>query len=144
MDEAFVAQFPGWEAPANVKAVIESEHRRLVSGPSGELPAGANESALAMLHAVLKELPADAAVNIQRIVANADAVDIEGQVKSYEDADVVAAAARKAGLHVPPPQVRREGSGLWTMTLHARKGKPVAVGFLATDGAQMHTDRKKN
>jgi type II secretory pathway component PulL len=133
MGEAFVAQYPAWDVPGNVKAVIESEHRRLVGAPSAGLPAEMNQSALETMYAVLKQLPADSGLNIQRLTCNADSVDIEGQLRSYEEADVIAGAARKAGLQVPPPQVRKEGSGLWTITLHATRDKPVAMGQRAEE-----------
>jgi hypothetical protein len=126
LTDTFSAHYPAWDPPPNVKAVIESEHRRLVSAPASDLPAHATDSALTTLYAILANLPDNSSFNLQRLTANPDSLDIEAQLTSYEDADAIAAAARKAGLNVPPPQVRKEPSGLWSLTLHATRAKPVA------------------
>jgi len=126
LSRAFAAHFPAWDIPANIKAVIESEHRRLVSSPSTDLPPEATASAIPTLYSLLANLPADTTINIQHLTANADSLDIEAQLKSYEDADAIAAAARKIGLEVPPPQVRKENNNLWSLSLHATKTKPLA------------------
>ncbi len=123
---AFSRHFPAWEVPANIKAVIESEHRRLISSPSADLPAEATSSALPTLYSLLAHLPPDTSINVQRLTANSDSLDLEAQLRSYEDADLIAAAARKAGLEVPPPQVRKEANNLWSLTLHATRSKPIA------------------
>jgi len=124
---AFASRFPAWEVPANVKAVIESEHRRLVGATSADLPSEATASAVPVLYSLLANLPADTTMNVQHLTANADSLDLEAQLKSYEDADAIAGAARKAGLEVPPPQVRKESNNLWSLSLHATKTKPVAA-----------------
>ena len=126
LSRAFATHFPAWEIPSNIKAVIESEHRRLVSSPSTDLPSQATASAIPTLYSLLSNLPPDTAINVQHLTANADSLDIEAQLRSYEDADLIAAAARKTGLDVPPPQVRKESNNLWSLSLHATKAKPLA------------------
>jgi type II secretory pathway component PulL len=123
---AFATHFPAWEIPANIKAVIESEHRRLISSPSADLPPEATASAIPTLYSLLANLPADTTINVQHLTANPDSLDLEAQLKAYEDADLIAAAARKAGMEVPPPQVRKESNNLWSLSLHATKPKPLA------------------
>ncbi|HEV8291501.1 MAG TPA: hypothetical protein VGP94_06240, partial [Tepidisphaeraceae bacterium] len=126
LSRAFATHFPAWEVPANIKAVIESEHRRLITSPSSDLPPEATASAMPTLYSLLANLPADTMINVQHLTANADSLDLEAQLKTYEDADLVAAAVRKAGLEVPPPQVRKDNSGFWSLSLHATKTKAVA------------------
>jgi hypothetical protein len=46
---------------------------------------------------------------------------MEGRLRSYEDVDSLAAAARKAGLAVDAPQARRDADGSWTFTLHGSR-----------------------
>jgi len=126
LSRAFSAHFPAWEVPTNIKAVIESEHRRLVTSPSTDLPPEATTSAIPTLYSLLSNLPADTTMNVQHLTVNADSLDLEAQLKTYEDADLIAAAARKAGLEVPPPQVRKDSNNLWSLSLHATKTKPIA------------------
>jgi len=126
LSRAFSAHFPAWEVPANIKAVIESEHRRLVTSPSTDLPPEATPPAIPTLYSLLSNLPADTTMNVQHLTINADSLDLEAQLKTYEDADLIAAAARKAGLEVPPPQVRKDSNNLWSLSLHATRTKPIA------------------
>jgi hypothetical protein len=126
LSRAFSTHFSSWEIPANIKAVIESEHRRLVTSPSADLPPEATSSALPTLYSLLAHLPPETSINVQRLTANSDSLDLEAQLRSYEDADLIATAARKAGLEVPLPQVRKEANNLWSLTLHATRSKPIA------------------
>jgi type II secretory pathway component PulL len=126
LSRAFTSHFPAWEVPGNIKAVIESEHRRLITSPSADLPPQATASAVPVLYSLLANLPPDTTMNVQHLTANADSLDLEAQLKSYEEADLIAAAARKAGLEVPPPQVRKDNNNLWSLSLHATKTKPLA------------------
>ena len=126
LSRAFATHFPAWDIPANITAVIESEHRRLITSPSTDLPPEATASAVPTLYSLLTNLPADSTINVRHLTANADSLDLEAQLRTYEDADVIAAAARKAGLEVPPPQVRKESNNLWSLSLHATKTKLIA------------------
>ena len=49
-------------------------------------------------------------------------------IRSLPHGHVAAAlgTARKIGLEVPPPQVRKENNNLWSLSLHATKTKTVA------------------
>ena len=90
------------------------------------LPPEATASAVPVLYSLLANLPADTNINVQHLTANPDSLDLEAQLKSFEDADAIAAAARKIGLEVPPPQVRKDNNNLWSLSLHATKSKAVA------------------
>src|SRR2546423_1559635 len=52
LSRAFATHFPGWEIPANIRAVIESEHRRLISSPSSDLPPQVTASAVPTLYSL--------------------------------------------------------------------------------------------
>src|SRR5215208_1896811 len=71
---AFASHFPTWEVPANVKAVIESEHRRLIGASSADLPSEATASAVPVLYSLLANLPPDTTMSVQHLTANADSL----------------------------------------------------------------------
>jgi pilus assembly protein HofN len=121
LTESFKKAFPGWEVPANIGAVIASEHRRIGGKSSSALPPGWDDSALITLHRVLDKLPADMSYDLQRMTFADRSFELHGRLRSYEDADKLAAAARAAGLNVTPPQTRREADGFWSFTLRAEK-----------------------
>ena len=123
--DEFTATFPGWSLPANVRTVVESEHRKLAARGSGSLPPEVNESALRTLHTILSRLPPDVKFKVEHGIFNDTSIEIEGRVRSFNDVDALASAARQAGLDVPPPQARRDNEGFWTFTLRgSRRPKP--------------------
>jgi len=119
--QAFRAQFPGWSVPANVKAVIDSEHRKRTAGAGGALPAEARLSALQTMHAVLSRLPADGRYSIEHMTFEDASFEIVGRLGSYEQVDALAAAGRLGGFTVPPPQTRRNDDGSWAFTLRGTR-----------------------
>ena len=118
---AFEKSFPGWALPPNVTAVIQSEHRKIGGRSNGALPAEVNESALRTMHRVLDKLPTDIPIHLEHMMFTDNSFELAGRLKSYEDADKLAGAARSAGLSVVPPQTRRESDGTWSFTLHAER-----------------------
>lgn len=123
--DAFRAQFPGWSIPANVRAVIESEHRKAAVSSRAGAPTDASASALQTLHDVLARLPGDGRFAIDRMVFRDTDFELQGRLRSFEQLDAIAASARQAGLDVPPPQSRRIADGLWSFTL--RGARPSAA-----------------
>jgi hypothetical protein len=119
LSDAFREQFPGWEVPSNVRAVIESEHRKAAAsnGPLGAIAGRQARSAFDTLKGVLKQLP-EGRFSIRKMTFEETSFDLEGQVRSYEQLDGIAAAARKAGLEVPAPESRKNADGNWDFTLH--------------------------
>jgi hypothetical protein len=126
----FKAEFPGWPVPPNVRATIESERKKLMLSGFSALPAAARRSALVVLHDVLSRIPPEANLQMDRLAFNETTAELGGRSKTYEGADVLVAAARSAGLEVPPPQMEKLGDGSWRFTIRATKGakSPVAVG----------------
>ncbi|HZK82384.1 MAG TPA: hypothetical protein VFC46_14985 [Humisphaera sp.] len=135
MVQAFSTQFPGWPVPANVKAVVESEYSKSAVRGGASLPIESGRSALQTLDDVIGKLPADARFTINQMTLEDSTFEIQGRVRSYEDVDAIAAAARKAGMDVPPPQARKDGDGFWSFTLRgARSARPPAEVAKGTTG----------
>jgi hypothetical protein len=67
---------------------------------------------------------------MDRMAFNETTAELGGRSKAYDGADVLVAAARGAGLEVPPPQMEKLADGSWRFTIRASKpGKsPVAAG----------------
>ncbi|HSU69070.1 MAG TPA: hypothetical protein VLJ39_19460 [Tepidisphaeraceae bacterium] len=124
MVETFARQFPGWPTPVNVRAVVESEHRKAAARMGGSLPPEARRSALQTLRDVLAKLPAEGHFTIDRATFEDEGFQMEGKLRSYEDVDVVADAARRAGLTVDPPQARKDAEGAWIFALHGTRVTP--------------------
>jgi hypothetical protein len=126
----FKAEFPGWPVPPNVRATIQSERKKLMLSGSSALPAAAQRSALAVLHDVLSRVPPEANLQMDRLAFNETTAELGGRSRSYDGADVLVAAARGAGLEVPPPQMEKLGDGSWRFTIRATKAanSPVAAG----------------
>lgn len=113
----FQEKFPGWAVPANVRAVVESEHRKLAARGTGALPPEARHSALRLMRDVLGNVGSDVRFAIDRMTINDTSIEIEGRVKSYEDVGPLVASARSAGLEVPTPQMRKTTDGAWSYAI---------------------------
>jgi GspL periplasmic domain len=135
MVSEFARAFPGWATPANVKSMIESEHRKAEARTPASLPSESHGSALRVLQSVLGGLPADLRVSVERMTFTDTGFELDGRLTSYEDLDRLAAGARKAGLEVSQPQARKDASGIWSFTLRgAQPGRPPARTPLARQG----------
>jgi hypothetical protein len=134
MTDAFRGQFPDWSIPANIKAVIDSEHRKSSAAAGGAAPADARASALQSMHAVLSRLPNDGRFAIDRMTFEDASFELTGRLRSYEQVDALASAGRGGGFEVPPPQTRRQDDGSWAFTLRGtRANKPSSA--IAKGGA---------
>jgi hypothetical protein len=142
--QAFREAFPDWPMPASVRAVVESEHRKLsaslpaTSVPShekgrGQRPGSAppspqRGSALATLLQVLAAIPegsGSARFRLDRLSFDAERFELEGDAATADVVDDLVSACRVAGLAVTSPEVRRGPSGTWTFVL---RGGPSAAG----------------
>ena len=134
LTDAFREQFPGFPPPPNVRAVVESEYLKARIKAGGSLPVEANVSALQTLHDVLEKLPGEGRFTIDRASFDDQGFQMDGRLRSYEDVDAIANAARQSGMTVDPPQARKDSEGLWSFTLHGTRApgsKPaVAAGGL--------------
>ena len=126
MADDFSAAFPGWTRQANVRTVVESEHRKLGTTNTSALPPEARESAVTMMHGVLSRLPAEVKFRFESLSFNELTFDLVGRVRNFGDVDAMASAARLAGADVPPPQAHRDADGFWNFTLHGTRSTTVA------------------
>lgn len=122
----FALAFPGWSRPADVKAVVEAEHRRVAGRAPESLPPEARASALRVMGDVLGRFPENVRFTLERMTFNDNSFEFDARLRSFEDADAMAQAARAAGMDVPPPQTRKEASGFWSVTLRGATPKPPA------------------
>ena len=132
---AFQRQFPGWPVPGNVRAVVESEHRKASAKLGGSLPPEAQRSALQTLHDVLSKLPADSHFTVDRATFEDEGFQMEGRLRSYEEVDALANAARQAGLTVDTPQARKDADGFWTFTLHGSRSPQSQTAMAKPEGS---------
>ena len=122
LKDEFSRALPDWTPPPNVRAVIDSEYRKAQSRlPDSASPAGANASALRTLHEVLSRFPSQGRCDIDHLNFSEGSFELNGRVRSLEDVEPLATAAREAGLEVPPPVTRRGEDGSWTFTLRGSK-----------------------
>ena len=123
----FGRAFPGWSPPANVHAVIDSEHRKAQAQRSDAASGVAQASALRMLHEVLSRFPAQGRCDVDRLTFGDGSFELQGRVAALEDVEPLATAAREAGLEVPPPLTRRGADGAWTVTLRGARPQAAAA-----------------
>jgi len=130
--DGFREQFPGWDLPANMSAVIESEHRKAAATAALGTSAGQNaRSAFQTFKDVLSRLPSEGRISIRKMSFEGSSFDLEGQIRSYEQLDGIAAAARKAGMEVATPESRKNAEGNWDFTIHG--AVPASPGSKSTD-----------
>ena len=128
--DRFRAEFPGWTVPANVSAVIDSEHRKLAAQQFGAARQASSASALRTLVRVLGALPAGARVALERMSFDDRGFVLDGRVAAPAELDAITASIRSANLRVAPPQAQRDddpgagvggagggGAGAWHFTL---------------------------
>ncbi len=140
--QAFREAFPDWPTPASVRAVVESEHRKLgASLPVATMPLGdkgrgqrsgdaspKRGSALATLLQVLAAIPegsSSSRFRLNRLSFDAERFELEGDAPAADVVDDLVTACRVAGLAVTSPEVRRGPGGAWTFVL---RGGPSAAG----------------
>ena len=113
----FTATFPGWALPSNVKPIVDAEYRKLGSAASGTLPPHAGDSAVTLLQSVLSALPKDLKYRLESMSFGDSRFDLQGRVRNFVDVDALAAAARRPGIDLPPPEAHRDSEGFWSFTL---------------------------
>jgi hypothetical protein len=119
--DEFQKAFPGWSLPANIRTVVESEHRKLAAQGSSALPAEASESALQTLHAALSKLPPDVKFTMERMGFFDETFELAGRARSSADVDALAAAAAQSGFEVALPERHRDGEGYWSFTVRGTR-----------------------
>ena len=130
MADEFHRQFPNWDVPVNVAAIVQSEKRKLLDA-AGETGGGA--SALASMRDVLGGVPASVKLSIDTMSFDTESFDMTGHANDPADVQAISASARAAGFDVAPPQSHREGAGgTWSFSISGTRthspGGAVAVG----------------
>ncbi len=122
MRSHFTQQFPDFAMPADVRAVVSAERRKAASASStptaGEAAYG---TALLTLRDVLTNLPEGNRFSLSALSVQDASLTLSGRMASFEQADALAAAARKSGMDVPQPQTRRSADGTWTFVLQGTR-----------------------
>jgi hypothetical protein len=136
MAEEFREQFPGWDVPSNVRVIVESERRKAAAAAAAAAPAHAARSALRSLTDVLGRLPGDSRFSIGRMSFGEGSFEMEGQVKSNDQLDGIAAAARQAGMDVEPPEAHKNADGSWNFIIRgALPSSDKPAGEVAREGS---------
>jgi hypothetical protein len=125
MVEAFHRQFPDWDVPVNVAAVVESEKRKLLDAEDAD----GGASALVSLRDVLGAVPADVKLAVETMSFDGASFDMTGQVNDPADIQAITASARSAGFELATPQARRQSNGTWSFTISGTRGggRPASV-----------------
>jgi type II secretion system protein L len=122
--ELFSAHFPGWEVPADVRGVVESEHRKAMAHSPEALPADARGSALLSFRDVLRGVAgtdAAARYRIDRMRFTESAFELDGAARSPQDVQPLVSAAKAAGMEVELPQTRRDDGGVWVFSIRGSR-----------------------
>jgi hypothetical protein len=119
--DEFQKAFPGWSLPANVRTVVESEHRKLAALGSSALPIESTESALQTLHAALSKLPPDVKFTMERMGFFDETFELAGRARTSADVDTLAAAAAQSGFEVALPERHRDAEGYWSFTVRGTR-----------------------
>lgn len=103
--QVFSSLFPGERVPTGIESRLRSVRRQL-HAPAAAAP-GAPD-AMPALHELLTHLPADLRYRIGQIDVESGRLTLEGDVRSHEDADRLAAALRRSTvLRVEDPQTQQ-------------------------------------
>jgi type II secretory pathway component PulL len=119
----FKRVFPGWETPASVKSVVQSERRKLASGPgatSSKSPV--NRSALRTMQTVLASIPSEPRFSFERMVFADEQFTLEGRMTSLDGLSQFKLAAARQGWDASQSQAHRDGDGFWSFTIHGASG----------------------
>lgn len=128
----FLAQFPNWSGPINA-TIVESEKRKALAAAGSALPTQRG-SALNTLASVLTRLPSNDSLKVSRMSFGEASFELEGSVNDPAQIDALVAAAKAAGLNVPPPQSRKENDNAWSFVL--RGARPADASPIAREAAK--------
>ena len=117
--ELFRSAMPNQRVPGNVRARLASEHRRLAgmggqAVDDGKASTALPVSALVHLRQVLSILPTDVPYRILELSIQPDLIRIDGEARTYSEAEGVAVTLRKStGYEIEPPKTQAiKGGGV--------------------------------
>lgn len=130
---SFPAEFAS-ASPDEIHAALAQERRswantagrETAASPSAGAAPLASRSALRTVRDVLRLMPADAEIRIDRSTFDETTFEISGKARSYEDLDKLASAIRAGHPEVTLPQAARGPDGAWSFTMKGSIGSPVA------------------
>ena len=113
--------FPGKRVPVGVSVRLESEERRL-AGITGRLEGVPRlESAAGLLRDLLRPLPEDLRYRLLEIRLEGDNVNLDGEIRSHGDADILATALRENGFQVDAPHTEQLAESGVAVTITATR-----------------------
>jgi hypothetical protein len=129
--DVFRETLPGQRVPIGVRSRLEREHQRLagVTGRSKSVPL--LNSALLSLRDALSGLPVDIRFRLLEARFDGNHVSLDAEIRGHGDADLLAAALRKAGFDVTPPHTEKASD------------RTVSVRLLASRSDQQAQDEKE-
>jgi type II secretion system protein L len=116
--------YPTGAVPPNVKSRLQSERRRLAARSGTGMILPTQSSALDALRAVTTNLPRTMRLRIIEIRIEPTGVFMEGQTRSFSDAEAVSQAVQRGGFEVEPPRTEKLAAGGVSFSLFA---KPAAA-----------------
>ena len=105
--DLFREALPGQPIPVGIQSRLESESAKLAGLKGDATDLAGQRSALAMLYDVLAACPEQTRVRILEMRLQRTRVDLEGELRSHADADVLATALRQRGFQVEPPRTQQ-------------------------------------
>jgi type II secretory pathway component PulL len=124
--EVFRRALPGQTVPAGIVSRLRSEHGKLTAAKSSPSPV-ASASATRLLYRVLAGLPRDVRYRLFEIRVEEGRVDLDGEVLSHGDADLIASALRAQELNVELPRSQQ----LPSQTIGVRLAASLPAGLAA-------------
>lgn len=112
--------FPNAAVPPAVVARLQSERTRLEGERSADARLLLPPSALDVLHALLRGLPATAGLRVEQIRIEGGQFDVDAEVPSVGEAGRLADAWQKQGFAVEPPSTEQRSDGHVTVRIHGQ------------------------
>lgn len=110
--EQFRRALPDQSPPAAVNSRLRSEHQKLAglggqgAGADGSMPARST-SALSHLHRLLSNMQTETRYRVLELTIEPDLIRVDGQARTYAEAEQLASALRASGAYeVAPPETR--------------------------------------
>ena len=105
--DLFREAFPGIRVPRGVRTRLQSELRKIAGTRGGASETPEHRDAVLLLQDLLRELPEDLRYRLLEVRIEPGRFYLVGETRSHSDADIIAAAVRRAGMAVSPPSTQQ-------------------------------------